>query len=181
MKKLIIFSLITLLNSHLFSAVSQIETPPASSNQMQSTDSSGSTQFENPPQSDAEKRAEQQLSAWLIEASKAAEDYVRLLDNGKYAESWTQSAKLFQQTISQNEWKTALELARKRLGGVKSRSLKDIRTAFDPKGLPAGAYMVVIYTTNFDRAPNTEELLTLMRESNGQWKVLTYQVTPGQG
>lgn len=118
----------------------------------------------------------EEWTAWLIEAAKVAKDYVLMIDQGKYAESWTHGAKIFQQTITQKEWKTALELARKPLGNVKSRTLKDERPALDPKGLPKGPYMVIEYNTSFERAPKSGELLTLMRESNGAWKVLTYQV-----
>lgn len=117
-----------------------------------------------------------QWSAWMIEAAKAAQDYVQLIDQGRYAESWTSGAKIFQGTITQKEWETALKMARKRLGDVKSRTVKDERPAWDPKGLPKGPYMVVEYNTSFTRAPQSGELLTLMREPNGSWKVLTYQV-----
>jgi hypothetical protein len=115
-------------------------------------------------------------NAWLIEALKAAEDFVRLIDQGRYAESWTRGAKLFQKTITQKEWSVALQLARQPLGAVRSRSLKDERPALDPKGLPKGPYMVVEYNTSFEKAPQSGELLTLMREADGTWKVLTYQV-----
>lgn len=124
----------------------------------------------------AETITTEELNAWLIESAKVAQDYVQLIDQGRYAETWTRGAKLFQKTISQGEWTTALNLARKPLGAVKSRTLKDQKPAWDPKGMPKGAYMVVDYKTSFARAPNSGELLTLMRESNGTWKVLTYQV-----
>lgn len=117
-----------------------------------------------------------ELAAWMIESAQVAQQYVTLLDQGKYAESWDSGAKIFQRTISQPEWVTALRLARARLGGVRARSVKDQRPAWDPKGLPKGAYMVVEYNTSFDKAPNSGELLTLMREADGTWKVLTYQV-----
>lgn len=116
------------------------------------------------------------MSAWLIEALQAARSYVEMLDRGQYSESWNYGAKLFQRTITQAEWTKALELARKRLGGVRSRTLKDERPAYNPRGMPAGVYMVVEFNTSFDRAPNSGELLTLMRDSDGQWHVLTYQV-----
>ncbi|MBA3722066.1 MAG: DUF4019 domain-containing protein [Parachlamydiaceae bacterium] len=116
------------------------------------------------------------MAAWMIEASRAAQEYVDLLDNGRYAESWTKGAQVFEHKISQAEWVGALNMARARLGSVKSRTLKDEKPAFDPKGLPKGPYMVVEYNTSFEFAPNSGELLTLMRESDGRWKVLTYQV-----
>lgn len=118
---------------------------------------------------------EAQLNAWKIEAAKTAAEYVQLLDQRRYADSWGTGSLIFQRTISQKEWTVALDLARSRLGRAKERTLKDERIAWDPKGLPKGAYMVVEYDTSFEKAPNSGELLTLRLE-NGKWKVLTYQV-----
>ena len=67
-------------------------------------------------------------------------------------------------------------MTRQRLGNTKTRLLKDQRLAHDPKGLPEGAYMIIEYDTSFEHVPNSAELLTLMREPTGLWKVLTYQV-----
>lgn len=117
-----------------------------------------------------------EMAAWMIEAARAAQEYVNLIDQGKYADSWKQGAKLFQRTISQPEWATALNMVRGKLGAVKSRTVKDQRPAWDPKGLPKGPYMVVEYNTSFEKVPNSGEVLTLMREQDGVWRVLTYQV-----
>lgn len=123
-----------------------------------------------------EANTQDEWAGWMIEAAQVAKDYVEGLDKGQYAASWTKGDSLFQRTITQKEWVTALNLARKRLGGVKSRTLKDERPAIDPKGLPKGPYMVVEYNTSFERAPDSGELLTMRRGSDGIWRVLTYQV-----
>jgi hypothetical protein len=137
----------------------------------QATPSSATLSTSSAQQTDAS-----QVEAWKIEAAKVAKDYVNLLDQGKYAESWDTGSSIFQKTISKGEWVLALQLARQKLGKVQSRTLKDERPAWDPKGLPKGAYMVVEYNTSFAKAPNSGELLTLRLEPSGQWKILTYQV-----
>jgi len=125
---------------------------------------------------ESKKKDSSELAGSLIEAAQAAEEFVELLDQGKFAETWARGAALFQRTISQQEWSLAVQLARQKLGRVKSRTLKDEKPAWDPVGLPKGAYMVVEYNTSFERAPHSGELLTLMEEKNGSWKVLTYRV-----
>lgn len=119
---------------------------------------------------------ESQMAAWMIETAKVANDYVDGLDKEKYAESWSKGDQLFQNTISQDEWTRALSASRKGLGKVKSRTLKLHRPAWNPRGLPRGPYMVVEYDTSFDNAPESGELLTMRRGSDGKWRVLTYQV-----
>lgn len=116
------------------------------------------------------------MAAWTVEALRAAQEYVNLLDQGHYEQSWQVGAQIFQRTMNQKEWATALALSRGKLGRMISRTLKDEKPAFDPKGLPKGAYMVVEFNTAFEKAPKSGELLTLMRERDGKWKVLTYQV-----
>jgi Protein of unknown function (DUF4019) len=123
-----------------------------------------------------EKEDQGQTAAGMIESAQVAQDYVDGLDGEQYAQSWTKGDQIFQHTISKEEWTKALNLSRKPLGKVKSRKLKDQRPAWDPHGLPRGAYMVVEYDTSFENAPSSGELLTLRKGSDGKWRVLTYQV-----
>ncbi len=122
------------------------------------------------------KQEQDQMPAWMIESAQVAKDYVDGLDKGQYAQSWSKGDTLFQHTITKEEWAKALTDSRKPLGKANSRKLKDQRPAQDPHGLPKGAYMVVEYDTSFDNAPNSGELLTLRRGTDGKWRVLTYQV-----
>lgn len=117
-----------------------------------------------------------EIAAWKIETAQVAKDYVEGLDKGDYAQSWTKGDQLFQHTITQKEWDMALNDNRKKLGRVKSRTLKDQKPAWDPHGLPKGPYMVVEYNTSFENAPDSGELLTMRKGSDGKWRVLTYQV-----
>jgi Protein of unknown function (DUF4019) len=146
-----------------------VQTPITSSSHSIST-TPAATQDNSQPSQEA------QLAAWMIEAAQAAKNYVDLLDKNQFAQTWSQGDAVFQRTITQAEWVKALDLARKKLGAVQTRTVKDQRPAFNPKGLPPGPYMVVEYNTSFDKAPNSGELLTLRLGPDGNWRVLTYQV-----
>ncbi len=106
----------------------------------------------------------------------AAEAWLNLIDQGKYDNSWEVGALSFQLTISKKEWNKAMESIRKPLGSVSSRQLQEKRVANDPKGLPKGEYLVLYYKTAFLNQADANELLTLQKQSNGQWKILTYHV-----
>lgn len=123
-----------------------------------------------------QKEEQAQMASWMLESGKVANDYVDAIDKEQYAQSWTKGDQIFQHTITKDEWAKALDQSRKPLGKVTSRKLKDQRPAMNPQGLPKGAYMVVEYDTNFEKAPSSGELLTLRRGSDGTWRVLTYQV-----
>lgn len=103
-------------------------------------------------------------------------EWLKVLDEGKYSDSWDKGSLMFRNTIQKDEWIKAMDKLRKPLGAVVNRSNLDIRTSKDPKGLPAGDYMVYFYKTSFAHQKEAFELVTLVQESDGEWRVLTYQV-----
>jgi len=128
------------------------------------------------PVDTAVQQDDAQMAVWKIEALQVARAFLNLVDGRKYAESWLSASPLFQRTMKQKEWVVVLNLAHDKLGALKTRTLRDERPAWDPKGLPKGPYMVVEYDSSFEKVPKLEEELTLRREPTGQWKVLTYRL-----
>ena len=110
------------------------------------------------------------------EAADAALKWLKVLDQGDYGKSWDDSSKLFQATVSRNEWVELQQTTRKPLGKMTNRHVTDERVASNPKGLPVGNYMVLFYNTDFANRKNAHELVTLIQESDGNWRVLTYHV-----
>lgn len=104
------------------------------------------------------------------------EAWLGLLDKRLYGESWARASLMFRNTVTKKEWTEAMDKLRKPFGAVQSRANADIRTAKDPKGLPAGDYMVYLYKTVFSGNKEAFELITLVQESDGQWRILTYQI-----
>ncbi len=105
----------------------------------------------------------------------AAEAWLKLIDSGNYAESWETASTTFKLTIGKDEWVKAEEKLRKPLGALVSRKLLEQLPKQNPKGLPAGYYMVLVYQTDFTNRPKANELLTMALESDGKWRTLTYQ------
>lgn len=101
--------------------------------------------------------------------------WLTLIDQGRYGESWDAASKTFQLTINRNEWIKAEEKLRKPLGAVVARQLLQQLPKQNPKGLPEGYYMVLVYQTDFANRPKANELVTMVLESDGRWRVLTYQ------
>ncbi len=129
-----------------------------------------------PQQAQQSAETQKQIAAWMIEALDVARNFTNHINTGNYAQTWMEGDPIFQKVVSQNEWVTALQLVRSKTGAPTSRTLKDEKVAFNPNGLPAGAYMVVEFNTSFEKIPNSGELLTLRRGDDGKWRVLTYQV-----
>lgn len=127
------------------------------------------------PQAPAHPDEPQNMKA----SAEAADAWLKLLDEGKFAESWDAASKIFKMTLNKNEWILFSDNIRKPLGSLKERKVGAQDAAYNPKGLPEGEYMVIAYRTGFSNS-DAKELLTLVRESDGQWRILTYQVSAGK-
>lgn len=101
--------------------------------------------------------------------------WLNTVDKGEYGKSWEELSVITKHTVKKDEWEKILTKTRKPLGGVKIRDVVDIRSAINPKNLPAGNYMVMIYKTSFTAKSDVHELVTLFLQ-DGQWRVLTYQI-----
>lgn len=104
----------------------------------------------------------------------AGEAWLKFIDGGNYTGSWDNGALQFKTVVSKSDWDTAMKKLRQPLGTVKDRKLADLRTAINPPGVAKGDYIVLVYNTNFSARPNAGELLTLVKESDGQWRVMSY-------
>lgn len=111
-----------------------------------------------------------------VESAQASLDWLKIVDEGNYGKSWDNASKLFQSTVGKEEWIQLEQATRKPLGQLVKREVVDERIAKDPKGLPVGNYMVLFYNTSFTNRKDAHELVTLMQESDGKWRVLTYHV-----
>jgi hypothetical protein len=114
-------------------------------------------------------------NAQLEASAIATQAWLDKIDKGQYGESWDNGADLLKLTMTKDDWQKLLEKTRKPLGAVKSRQVSDQRVAKNPKGLPAGDYIVMVYKTTFAKKANATELVTLFLQE-GEWRVLTYQI-----
>jgi hypothetical protein len=115
------------------------------------------------------------LESQLQAAEITAKAWLDIVDKGDYKKSWVEMSTITRNTVKEDEWEKILTKTRKPLGAVKMRNIVDIRTATNPKNLPVGNYVVMVYKTSFAAKPDANELVTLYLQ-NGQWHVLTYQV-----
>jgi hypothetical protein len=118
-----------------------------------------------------------QWANWMVEGTKASEVFLKAIDQENYEDSWNQTSVITKLRLRSRYWIKNLENTRKPLGKVKFREMESQKPSMDPPNLPKGPYMVIYYNTSFEHSSDSGELITLRLESDGQWKVLTYQVT----
>jgi len=106
-------------------------------------------------------------------ARYAAEQWIVLVDDGQYEQSWKESAKSFQVWITSEEWQKRAAEDRGRLGRKTFRKLKEIKSSTSAKGQPAGQILVK-YQSSFEKKKNIVEMVTTVLEDDGVWRVSSY-------
>jgi hypothetical protein len=78
-------------------------------------------------------------NAQAEEAAVAAADaWLKLVDEGKYDESWAQTATLFRKAVTQADWAKQMKAFREPLGDVVSRKVQSKQYATALPGAPDG-------------------------------------------
>jgi hypothetical protein len=109
-------------------------------------------------------------------AVASAEKWLALVDEGKYAESWDESAEYLKNVLPKETWVDSLQAYRKPLGKLVSRKLKSKQYATSLPGAPDGEYVVIQYETSFENKKSAIETVTPMLDKDGTWMVSGYYI-----
>lgn len=107
-------------------------------------------------------------------ATAAARSWLTLVDDGKYLESWNAAAATFRGAVSEQTWEGAVAGARQPLGKVVSREFQSGEFKRSLPGAPDGKYVVVRFSTVFEKKAHAVETVTPMQEPDGAWKISGY-------
>jgi hypothetical protein len=110
------------------------------------------------------------------QALAAADAWLALVDDGKYAESWDAAAQFLKNAVSKDDFVKSLGAARKPLGKMKSREVqsKEYRTGLP--GAPDGQYVVIQFKTALENKQSAVETITPMLDKDKKWRVSGYYV-----
>jgi hypothetical protein len=107
-------------------------------------------------------------------AQQSAESWLTLVDSGKYADSWQESASLFKAHVSNEDWQKMLHASRDPMGKTLSRTLKAATYTKTLPGAPDGEYVVIQYQSSFEHKQSAVETITPMLDKDGTWRVSGY-------
>lgn len=109
-------------------------------------------------------------------AISVAENFLQLVDSGRYSESWDATSKLFKSQISKQEWAEQLDTVRPLFGNIINRKIEDQKYTKSLPGAPDGEYVVIQFSTEFENKKKAIETVTPMLESDGEWRVSGYYI-----
>ena len=110
------------------------------------------------------------------DALPATQAWLGLVDDARYADSWTESASFFRGKIDSPTWEKSVAIARAPLGKVTSRVVKSSTATTSLPGAPDGEYVVFQFDTTFEHKPGASEKVTPMKDADGTWRVSGYYV-----
>jgi hypothetical protein len=107
-------------------------------------------------------------------AVESATSWLKILDSGNYAASWSNAANIFKTKVPQNVWNKAASEARGPLGKLISRRLKSKSYTREIPGAPPGEYEIIQFETSFENKKSAIETVTPMLDSDSRWRVSGY-------
>jgi hypothetical protein len=109
-------------------------------------------------------------------AVASSQEWLSLVDKGKYAESWDEAAGFLKNAVPKQKWSESLQAYRKPLGKLISRKLLSKQYAMSLPGAPDGEYVVIQYETSFENKKSSLETITPMLDKDGIWRVSGYYI-----
>jgi Protein of unknown function (DUF4019) len=104
----------------------------------------------------------------------AASAWLELIDKGNWKAAWDNSSPVFRATVPLTQWMDGIPKLRQPLGAVSSRKAEEVAYKTTLPGRPDGDYVSVSFNTAFANKPETEEVVTTVREADGKWRVTGY-------
>jgi hypothetical protein len=109
-------------------------------------------------------------------AQKAADSWLKQMDDGKYGESWDAGSALFKAAVTREQWAQAAGAVRASVGKVASRKLKTREFTRALPGAPEGLYVTLQYDATFEKKPSAVETFVATQDADGSWRAAGYFV-----
>jgi hypothetical protein len=107
-------------------------------------------------------------------AQAAAESWLKLVDAGRYGESWDAAAALFKGAVTREQWIQAASGVRGPLGALLSREIHSRDYTEQLPGAPDGKYVVLQFDAAYEKKASAVETVTPMLDDDGVWRVSGY-------
>ena len=107
-------------------------------------------------------------------AIAAAESWLKLLNDAKFADSWKTAAPYFQSKVKEEQWTRQIAYIYSNIGKVKSRKLISSNYTKSLPNAPKGEYFILRFATSFEKKSKAVETIVPMLTPDGTWKISGY-------
>ena len=105
----------------------------------------------------------------------AAAGWLSMLDRGNWGGAYEASSQTFRNMVQIGQWMDSIPGVRAPFGAFESRTASTVVYKTTLPGRPDGEYVTAIFDAHFAGKKDVEELVTTVREADGQWRVIGYQ------
>jgi hypothetical protein len=109
------------------------------------------------------------------EGQLAAAGWLSMLDRGNWGGAYEASSQLFRNMVPIGAWMDGIPGVRAPFGAFESRTASTVAYKTTLAGRPDGEYVTAVFDTQFSDKKDVEEIVTTVREADGQWRVIGYQ------
>jgi hypothetical protein len=109
-------------------------------------------------------------------ATSAAAQWLGLVDDRKYNESWDAASSYLRNALPKEQFAQKLAAARNPLGKLVTRDLKSAQYATSLPGAPDGQYVVIRYASSLENKKSAIETVTPKLDGDGKWRVSGYYI-----
>ncbi len=109
-------------------------------------------------------------------AVNRAKMWLSLVDEGDGSKSWSEAAGYFRNAVSREQWEQTALSIRNPLGKVLSRKLETVVFRTSLPGAPDGKYMIITFSSSFERKKSAVETVIPMIDEDGEWRVSGYYI-----
>lgn len=118
--------------------------------------------------------ATDEFAAKIDVAQRGALGWLFLLDRKDWGTSWESSSAFFRSQVPLAAWMDGIPKTREPLGDLVEREPVNAGYRTTLPGRPAGEYVTVVFSSKFTKEEQVEELVTMVREADGKWRVIGY-------
>ncbi len=113
---------------------------------------------------------------YVQQAENQAELWLASIDKGNAKSSYGAMSSLFARQLSQEQWQLSIQGMHGYFGKAGTRIKTSSIYKTESYGAPSGDYVDVVFSTDYDNAPGRKEVVTMVRDSTGTWKVAGFSI-----
>ncbi len=113
------------------------------------------------------------LAAGEESARKDAEKWLTLVDNARYRDAYKAASRHSRSQATAEEWEAQIRALHEAAGAPRQRTFSSAKATRSLPGAPDGEYMILEFSTAFEKKEKAVETLMMSRES-GSWKAAGY-------
>ena len=107
-------------------------------------------------------------------ATMVAENWIMMVDKGQFEKCWETSSAFFKNSVPQDKWLKTMQELREPMGNNISRKVSSTGYYTKLYGAPEGEYVVIKIEAGFENKASSKEMITLVLEEDGKWRVAGY-------